>query len=70
MLADLFEMCADWYLETYYSQSSSSDPQGPDLAMERVIRGGCWYCPVQNLRSARRCSFPPEDRRLGSASVW
>jgi formylglycine-generating enzyme required for sulfatase activity len=48
------EWCWDWYSDTYYGESSASDPLGPNSGTERVWRSGAF-----NLSAARfvRCAF-------------
>lgn len=42
MSGNVFEWVADWYSETYYKVSPSSNPLGPDMGQQRVFRGGSW----------------------------
>ena len=51
MSGNVWEWCQDWYGETYYENSPSTNPLGPDLGMSRVHRGGsgwfdAWFCRV------------------------
>ena len=61
MAGSMWEWTADWYASDYYSQSSATNPTGPE-GDERVIRGGGW--PNNNLadrlRSANRSASPPD----------
>lgn len=42
MGGNVMEWVNDWYDETYYQNSPSSNPSGPDTGQYRVLRGGSW----------------------------
>lgn len=63
MHGNVWEWVQDWYGESYYSQSSTTDPRGPSSGSGRVIRGGDWFLPAVACRSAIRGSGLPESRR-------
>jgi formylglycine-generating enzyme required for sulfatase activity len=42
MSGNVWEWVNDWYLDTYYASSPSTNPQGPSTGSSRVIRGGSW----------------------------
>jgi len=49
MNGNVNEWCSDWYDENYYSESPSTNPQGPNSGVERMLRGGSW------VNSGRNC---------------
>ncbi len=54
MLGNVLEWVNDWYSGTYYENSSSSNPLGPNSGTERVQRGGSNYNYADVVRSANR----------------
>ena len=54
------EWCHDWY-EPYLS-GAATDPQGPNVGLERVLRGGAWIDDAGLCRSADRVKSVPSSR--------
>ncbi len=54
MAGNVGEWVADWYDSDYYGQSPSSNPQGPDAGIVRVLRGGSMYYDQNIARAANR----------------
>ena len=57
MHGNVWEMCLDWYGD--YPTISVTDPKGPDIGSERVLRGGAYDSDGYACRSENRYCYSP-----------
>lgn len=58
IVGNVKEWCLDWY-QGSYENLACQDPVGPSEGSERVLRGGDYYNPAKNCRSASRSHQSP-----------
>lgn len=53
MSGNVWEWCSDWY-GSYDTVAIQTNPIGPAIGSERIVRGGGWLYSSSDVRSARR----------------
>jgi formylglycine-generating enzyme len=54
MAGNAREWCSDWYGDTYYQTSEESNPKGPAMGTNRILRGGSWGSDTSGMRISYR----------------
>ncbi len=69
MSGNVWEWCSDYYDKDYYKKEVYNNPKGAESGMFKVIRGGCWDSPSNEIRVNHRSFFNSSDDKTGFRCV-
>lgn len=58
---NIWEWCGDWFGEDAYAALPTRDPRGPQSGARKILKGGNFYCVLEELRVSERHHKPPDD---------
>jgi formylglycine-generating enzyme required for sulfatase activity len=67
MVGNVREWVSDWFSRAYYSQSSGTNPTGPQTGTERSLRSGAYDADVNEILTTSRYKHAPQSAGLVAA---
>jgi eukaryotic-like serine/threonine-protein kinase len=63
MAGNVSEWVNDWYGDTAYAVLQQSNPTGPKIGQERILRGGAWNLNPNFIRTTNRDHQSPDNQK-------
>lgn len=60
MSGNVWEWTADWFDSAYIKNMTDTNPKGPEIGTEKVVKGGCYDSLADGVRVAERMGLPLE----------